>query len=176
MEISIEAASNQLAALGDLLRDVQEAALAKATERPMTEIATLFSVRHCDQFTVGWLASVLGVTHSAAVRIADRLSGEGLLQRTPQANRRFVGLVLTEAGVAEADRLLAIRRQVLTDLFAGLEPLLLAAQPLAAALLQRHTTSELVSYQRCRFCDEALCGETCPVDRACQRLPSNGAS
>src|SRR4051812_18697675 len=44
---------------------------------------------------VGRLADVLGLTHSGAVRLADQLEREGLVQRRPGADRRRVEIALT---------------------------------------------------------------------------------
>lgn len=160
---------NQLAALATTLNDSVEQALTAQFQRPMNDVATLLSVRHCNTFTVGWLSSVLGVTHSAAVRIADRLSAEGLLQRTEGPNKRYVGLVATEDGKKLADEIMAIRRQTLEQLLTGLDQELQAAAPLIQTVLTRATKDQLSAYQRCRYCDESMCGVCeglCPVENA----------
>lgn len=159
-------ALNQLAAFATTVNDKVKAALSERFERSQSEIETLISVRHCDTFTVGWLGEVLTLTHSAAVRITDRLERDGLVRRMPMNNRRFVGLVLTPAGVALADEILATRRDVLEHLCEGVDDgALEAAMPVFRSILGHNAGGMLASYQRCRLCDEAVCGASCPVQQ-----------
>ncbi len=159
-------ALNQAAAFALSVNDEVDAALSTRFDRSRSEIETLVSVRHCQTFTVGWLGEVLQLTHSAAVRITDRLERDGLVRRTPQANRRFVGLVLTPAGIEVADDILRARRDVLDHVFQGVDDKALdQAMPVFRRILGRNSGGRLSSYRRCRICDEAACGETCPVQQ-----------
>src|SRR3954469_11709363 len=58
---------------------------------------------------VGALAEVLGVSQPAAVKTADRLLADGLLERRPGPDRRTTALHLTAAGRRAAARVLADR-------------------------------------------------------------------
>ena len=160
-------ALNQIAAFALSISDELNAALLKRFNRPHSEIETLVSVRHCDTFTIGWLGEVLNLTHSAAVRIADRLERDELIRRTPQTNRRFVGLVLTPAGVELADEILSTRREVLERLFGDLDDMAVQrALPVFRRILSQNSGGQVTSYKRCRLCDEVMCGEVCPVQQA----------
>lgn len=159
-------ALNQVAAFAQSIGDELTAALSERFDRPLSEVETLVSVRHCDTFTVGWLADVLNLSHSAAVRIADRLERDGLIRRTPQTNRRFVGLVLTPAGVRLADEILSTRREVLERLFVDVsDNAVQRALPVLRRILGQDSGGQLASYRRCRLCDEARCGKDCPVQQ-----------
>lgn len=159
-------ALNQLAAFALSINDKLNTALSERFDRSHSQIETLVSVRHCDTFTVGWLGEVLDLTHSAAVRIADKLERDGLIRRTPQTNRRFVGLVLTPAGVALADEILNIRQDVLEDLLEDVgDKALENALPMIQGLLGQNSGGKLPSYRRCRLCDEVMCGKHCPVQQ-----------
>lgn len=159
-------ALNQLAAFALSIDDGVNTALSERFDRPHSEIETLVSVRHCDTFTVGWLGEVLNLTHSAAVRIADRLERDGLIRRTPQTNRRFVGLVLTPAGVVLADEMIETRQEVLQHIFEDVDDkLLLKTLPTVRRILGQNAGGKLTSYRRCRLCNEVMCGERCPVQQ-----------
>lgn len=159
-------ALNQLSAFALAVNDKLDATLSENFGRSHSEIETLVSVRHCDSFTVGWLGEVLGLTHSAAVRIVDRLESDGRIRRTPQTNRRFVGLVLTPAGVELADEILNTRQEVLEHLFEDVDDKALEkALPVFRGILGQTSDSKLTSYRRCRLCDEVMCGERCPVQQ-----------
>src|SRR5690242_6565649 len=55
------------------------------------------------------LAWVCGLSHSGAVRLADRLEADGLLQRRTGADGRSVALALTASGRRSAARIRAQR-------------------------------------------------------------------
>ncbi|MGI8594576.1 MAG: MarR family winged helix-turn-helix transcriptional regulator [Solirubrobacteraceae bacterium] len=113
------------------------------------------------------LAAVLGVSQPAAVKIVDRLAGDALLERRPGADRRALALRLTNAGRAQAVRILAGRAGELTGLLAvldaeereRLEPLL---EKLVASLAQELPGALAV----CRLCDREACSDSrggCPL-------------
>jgi len=141
-------------------------ALAVKFGRPESELTTLISVRQCEHFTVGWLSEVLRLTHSAAVRIADRLERDGLLQRITLPNRRYVGLMLTDAGVQLVSEIHKERRNILETHFSEIpDDLLERSMPVIERLLEAATTDELTAYQTCRQCEAGMCTDLCAVDR-----------
>src|SRR4051794_36370490 len=70
--------------------------------------------------TVDGLARVLGLTHSGAVRLTDRLERDGLVERRPGSDGRTRSLHVTASGAGAARRLQAGRFAALEDV---LEPL-----------------------------------------------------
>jgi len=116
------------------------------------------------------LRRVLGLTHSGAVRLVDRLAAAGLAERRPGADGRSVAVALTARGGRAAGRVRAAREHALADALAALDPderavLTALHEKLLAAL-----TSDRASARRlCRLCDVEACGHergTCPVTRA----------
>jgi DNA-binding MarR family transcriptional regulator len=119
--------------------------------------------------TVDRLARVLHLTHSGAVRLADRLERDRLIERRPGADNRSRALHVTPAGARAAATLRA-------DRFAALEHLL---APLSAdervsltGLLERLLTALGPDHEAaghiCRLCDADVCGhpDRCPVTLA----------
>jgi MarR family transcriptional repressor of emrRAB len=116
---------------------------------------------HLDAYpgdSVQQLADVLGVSHPAAVKLADRLGADGLLERRPGRDNRTLALHLTPKGraaaaqvlldrAAELDRILAVLDR---EERARLEPLL---EKLVGALAGDRDTALTV----CRLCDRSSC-------------------
>src|SRR5690349_1149489 len=71
--------------------------------------------------TVDGLARAVGLTHSGAVRLADRLEGEGLLERRPGPDGRTRALFLTPAGRRSASALQDGRFDALEDTLGALD-------------------------------------------------------
>lgn len=126
---------------------------------------------HVDAYagcSVQALADVLGVSQPAAVKLADRLGVDGLLERRPGPDGRTRALHLTTDGRRAAARILADRASELGAVLAvldadereRLEPLL---EKLVAGLADDRPRALTV----CRMCDrDACCGERagCPLE------------
>ncbi len=67
-----------------------------------------------DGGSVTQLSSVLGLTHSGAVRLVDRLADEGLVERVGAPDGRAVSVVLTRSGRGTAERILRARQESVT--------------------------------------------------------------
>jgi len=119
--------------------------------------------------TVDGLARVLRLTHSGAVRLADRLERDGLLERRPGSDGRTRALQLTSDGLAAAAGLQSRRFATLEDV---LEPLSAgdrtALTPLLEQLLAGLTTDRASARRTCRLCAPDVCGHParCPVTLA----------
>jgi DNA-binding MarR family transcriptional regulator len=134
-----------------------------------SEPAALVTLAHYPGQSVGDLARTLGLTHSGAVRLADRLESAGLAARTSPGPGRTLALHLTESGRAAARRVLARRQAAVEQLVRQLEPGEEAAlDRLAGRLLAAMTTDRASAFRLCRLCDEPLCAAAarCPVDEA----------
>jgi DNA-binding MarR family transcriptional regulator len=146
----------------------------EATEQPAdglagSEPAALVTLAHYPGQSVGTLGRTLGLTHSGAVRLADRLEAARLASRTSPGPGRTLALYLTGPGQAAAFRVLARRRAAVEQLVRGLEPDEVAALGrLAGRLLAAITTDRASAHRLCRLCDEPACeaGPGCPVDQA----------
>ena len=120
--------------------------------------------------TVDRLGQVLGLTHSGAVRLVDRLADAGLVERTPGADRRSRSVRLTAAGRRTAHRVSDRRIAYLTSLLADFS----TAETGALRELLGRVMSRVVQYKRggawiCRMCDLQACGRdagNCPAANA----------
>jgi MarR family transcriptional regulator, negative regulator of the multidrug operon emrRAB len=123
---------------------------------------------------VGRLAEVLGLTHSGAVRLADQLEDEGLVQRRPGLDRRRVEIALTPAGRRRAARARRARDRVIEDTVAGLDAGQVASlealldqlvRSRVAARMERRRAGDAGAWW-CRTCDFSACGResgSCPA-------------
>jgi MarR family transcriptional repressor of emrRAB len=146
----------------------------EATEQPGDGLAAsapaaLVTLAHYPGQSVRALARTLGLTHSGAVRLADRLEADGLVRRAPAGQGRTLALRLTEAGSRAARQVLARRREAVERVAGVLDPgeaELLCR--LASRLLTGLTTDRASAFRLCRLCDEPLCmrDDGCPVDQA----------
>jgi MarR family transcriptional repressor of emrRAB len=112
------------------------------------------------------LRRVLGISQPATVRTVNRLVADGLLERRPGPDRRTAALVLTAAGRAAAERVLAARSAALERF---LEPLDADERARLLPLLERLVASLAEdrggAVRVCRLCDrDACCGRApCPL-------------
>ena len=116
---------------------------------------------HLDAYpgeSVQGLARVLGVSQPAAVKIADRLVADGLLERRPGADRRTLALHLTAAGRTAAARVLSRRADELGELLSVLGPAeRKALEPLLEKLVAGLADDLPAALGVCRLCDRAAC-------------------
>jgi MarR family transcriptional regulator, negative regulator of the multidrug operon emrRAB len=114
------------------------------------------------------LADVLGVSQPAAVKIADRLAGDGLVERRIGADRRVRALRLTPKGRRAADDVLSQRAVALDELVSVLEPADRATlEPLLEKLVAALARDRPGALTVCRLCDRTTCcgGATgCPLE------------
>src|SRR4051812_26989829 len=110
------------------------------------------------------LRRVVGLTHSGAVRLVDRLSAAGLVERRVGADGRAVALQLTPEGRRAARRVLARREAAIES---ALTPLSARERADLARLHERllaHLTEGHEDRRRvCRLCDVDGCGRDCPT-------------
>lgn len=134
-----------------------------------SEPAALVTLVHYPGQSVGALARTLGLTHSGAVRLADRLVEAGWARRVSAGPGRTLALHLTQSGRLAASRVIARRQTFVEQLVDGLEPDQVAAlEQLAGGLLALLATDRASAHRLCRLCDEPLCERDarCPVDQA----------
>jgi len=127
------------------------------------------SLAHHPGQPVGAVGRTLGLTHSGAVRLSDRLEAAGLVRRTSVGPGRTLALHLTAAGQLAAEQALNRRRAVVDQLVRQLDPGEAAAlERLAGRLLAAITTDRDSARRLSRLCDEPLCTTDagCPVDHA----------
>jgi MarR family transcriptional regulator, negative regulator of the multidrug operon emrRAB len=118
----------------------------------------------------------LGLSHSAAVRLADRLARAGLVRREPGADGRSVSIRLTPEGAVLATEIRVAREAALEVVLAPLSPAERAElTALHEKLLAGITGGRADAGHICRLCDADACGHElgrCPVTIAADRAES----
>jgi DNA-binding MarR family transcriptional regulator len=138
--------------------------------RSATDAAALSAL---DQFLghppIERLAQVVGLSHSGAVRMVDRLEAEGLVRRGPGGDGRTTTVALTAAGRREAGRIASARADVLRDALRDLDA---GERDTLGALLGRVLVAMMrapgATRWACRRCDLVACGRAaghCPVEQ-----------
>jgi MarR family transcriptional repressor of emrRAB len=161
-------AANLLGALGVGLTDLQAAAMSGATGLDPSAVAALATLFDRPGLSIRQLSAVLGITHSGTVRLANRLTSQGLLERGRSADARQVPVALTPDGLRSAQAALRARRDVMRTLLDRLP----MAQRVSfvdalATVLGGLPDSGLDARHVCRFCEHACCrGFDCPVGTA----------
>ena len=146
--------------LHDELKSSVEARSGHAGEAP----AAITALGHQPGLSNDGLSRLLGLTHTGSVRLVDRLVADGLVERRPAAgDKRGVALHLTEIGEA-------LRREILADREAALEPLVARLSASEQKTLARLLGKLLTAVSRddthklriCRLCDSSACSD-CPI-------------
>jgi MarR family transcriptional repressor of emrRAB len=157
---------NVLGALGLALADRLADAAAPTGSASAAEALVTLHARSGDR-SIDAVARVCGLSHSGAVRLADRLEAAGLAERRHGADRRSTALHLTPAGHRAARRVLAERQlalQSVMNLLTDDQQRDLTA--LAESILIRLAGAGEPDRRLCRLCDLEACGRSrgeCPV-------------
>jgi DNA-binding MarR family transcriptional regulator len=159
--------ANLLGALALALTDAQMREMQAGSGLGASAVAALVTLGEPPALSVAALAAILGLTHSATVRLADDLGRRGLVLRGRGADRRAVGLHLTPEGAALRQRLISARAGVLEDALAAVPaPDRAAFERAVTQMLEALTTGRAAADHLCRLCDETACGgAACPVER-----------
>jgi len=152
--------------------------MAEAISRPTggsTSDAVALSALHhfLDRPSIGMLAEVLGLTHSGAVRLVDRLVVAGLVTREAGGDSRTAAVALTADGDELARAVSDARAAVIQDAFAVLSvedrhALDVLLSTVLTGLVREPGATRWI----CRLCDTAACGRPtgqCPVAREARR-------
>lgn len=149
-----------------------DSAAVSTDELPVSDATALSALLHfLDRPTVDRLRRVLGLTHSGAVRLVDRLARSGLVTREPGADARSRAVALTPRGEAAAANVSAARADVLDgalndlteDERATLHALL--GKVMGTIVRGREGDNAWI----CRLCDTRACGRPqglCPAATA----------
>jgi MarR family transcriptional regulator, negative regulator of the multidrug operon emrRAB len=106
---------------------------------------------------------ILKLSHPGTVRLIDRLTADGLVERFEADDKRAVSLYLTKRGKA-------LREEVLRGRLASIRPLLTrlskteqtALEALLHKMLSSMETTDLERCTLCRLCDKRVCTD-CPI-------------
>lgn len=156
---------NLLGALALAIDDQVAYAVCSKAAAGRSSSAALVHLSHSPPGGVEPLRRALGLSHSATVRLVDRLASSGLLDRVPASrDRRSVVLSLTSKGrelvtAMERERLDRLRRLLGTTLSAEQQELLTG---LVEAMLRKLANDEAALWRICRMCAFEACPD-CPV-------------
>ena len=97
--VDLDRPANVFGALALLVADQMADATAVAAGRADSAPAALAALLHfLDRPSVDLLRQVLGLTSSGTVRLLDRLTESGFVERAEGRDKRSTAIVLTEAG------------------------------------------------------------------------------
>jgi len=161
---------NMLGALAVGLADRIAAATEETLAESATTVAALVTIAQYPCSSIEQLRHALGLSHSATVRVVDRLAARGLVTRGAAERGPAVALVPTAPGTRLAAQVLGVRRRVLREVAGELPADLREA---LETLLDRLTVDPEAGHRICRLCDVA----TCPQDRCpvAERQRAQGA-
>jgi DNA-binding MarR family transcriptional regulator len=160
--------ANVLGALGLALADrLSEAAERAGGSSAAAALVTLYGTRA--GIRIDGMARVVGLSHSGAVRLVDRLEADGLVERRRGADQRSTTLYLTPAGRRSARQVLAHREAAMHSLLSLLtDDQQAELSDLAGRLLRELAAEPAAEGRLCRICDLEACGRSrgrCPVAR-----------
>ena len=154
-------------AVTDRIRAAAERGAAQGGSAP----AALISLAgYLDGSPIDAVRRPLALTHSATVRLVDRLVAAGLARRRGGPDRRSVSVELTPAGHTAAAEAVKARAAALEEALADLDPNERAELArLHAKVLGSLTHGRASAGHICRLCDSQACGHEegrCPVTQA----------
>lgn len=158
--------ANLLGALAVAISDAQLDAMTEVSGLSASDVATVLSLGTNPDSSISDMSGILNLTHSAAVRLADRLEGRGLIVRKRAVGHREVALRLTDKGRRLRTKIVGTRAAFLDDAVGQLSNSERAAFDRSVRTLLNHLTSSRKHADRlCRLCDEYVCPrEDCPVE------------
>jgi DNA-binding MarR family transcriptional regulator len=138
-----------------------------------SDSAALITLSERGPLTIEFLRRIVGLSHSATVRLVDRLAEQDLVERRQGPDRRSRSVALTARGRRRAAGVQRRRAEMLAAALAALDSrerrefARLAGQVLAGL-----TTSRSQARFTCRLCDHGACRDAggCPVDQAATAL------
>jgi len=160
--------ANLLGALAGEIADRLERDLKRHPNQTDSAAAALNVLGYYDGCTNARLSRALRLSHTATVRLVDKLEAGGLVKSEPGIDKRAVALHLTKAGRLRARAILTARCAALSgvvDLLPAREQEQLARllEKLLSALPENADHADHI----CRLCDDVACPpEDCPVHQA----------
>jgi MarR family transcriptional repressor of emrRAB len=172
--------ANLLGAVSLAVSDRVRAAVEPAAGHGGSAPAALVSLAgYLDGSPIDSIRGPLRLSHSATVRVVDRLVAAGLARRREGADRRSVAVELTPAGRSAAAAAALARAEVLEDALAALDPSERAELArLHEKVLATLTDGRAAAGNICRLCDSHACGHEagrCPVTRAADAAEERAA-
>lgn len=157
--------ANLLGALSLAITDRLLAELRDHSRQNDTSASALNVIGYAEGCTNGQLGAALQLSHSATVRLLDKLSEAGFVEVRPGLDKRAVAIFLTDAGRDRTRNVVQARNHALAALVDLLKPEQLAQlDGIAETLLEQITKAPVDALYICRLCDERACPQDrCPV-------------
>ena len=173
--------ANLLGAVSLAVTDRVRAAAERGAAQGGSAPAALISLAgYLDGSPIDAVRTPLALTHSATVRLVDRLVEAGLARRQEGPDRRSVAVELTPAGHTAAAEAVKARAEALEEALADLDPNERAELArLHAKVLGTLTHGRASAGQICRLCDSHACGHEegrCPVTQAADAAEQRAAA
>lgn len=176
--------ANLLGAFALIVADRTQDAMTSAGGEPLSPTAAtaLSAVHHfLDRPSLDLLRQVLGLTASGTVRLVDRLTELGYVERGDGVDGRSRSVTLTAHGRQAATRITDARASVLTDALQTLAPEQRAAfSDAMGTIMAGFVRGRGATKWICRACDTTACGRDegrCPTANAAfAKLAANGDS
>lgn len=159
-------AANWLGTLAVLIQDRVEARWQAELDLSPMSAAALVQVEQEAGCAIDLVATRIGLSHSATVRLIDKLVERDLVAKDrARDDQRAQSLKLTKSGKKLAGQLHQIRNQVTDELLGLVSPAEGQALGKAvAAILHRAVKTKQEGDTVCRVCDEGRCRpEICPI-------------
>lgn len=149
---------NKLAALALAVTD---ASLAPDDDLAPTAVAALITMSNSAPLSIGEIAGIVGLTHSATVRLVDRLEIQSLLRRQRRVGREVL-VEITPAGRRRAQALQERRLRETAGFLSGLdETERRSLEDLVDRMLRDHLARGHDRGRLCRMCSRSAC-DCCP--------------
>lgn len=175
---------NMLGALSLGVADAMREATEKVTGLTDAAPAAIVAIAETGPgISINDLRRMIGLTHSGAVRLVDRLVDAGYVERRAGRNDRSVGLKLTRRGAAMARKVRAARADAVGHAVASLDPADRVELARLADMLITSVTEQRLARRAageapaggalCRLCDFVACGRPeglCPAARTAAEL------
>lgn len=146
--------TNKMAALALAVTD---AMLSKTEDIAPTAVAALITIRDREPMSIGEIAGVVGLTHSAAVRLVDRLEKDWLVRRQRRVGREVM-VEITTRGRRRAQQLQENRMEAVGRFLTALDAEERAAlDGLINRIIARLSAEDLPVDQFCRMCRRGAC-------------------
>ncbi len=136
---------------------VTDATLSSDDDLAPTAVAALITAANNPPTSIGELAGIVGLTHSATVRLVDRLETDGLLHRQRRVGREVL-VEITSAGRRRADALQDLRLGESRRFLSGLSSEELGLlDRLLNRMLRDHAARGHDRRRLCRMCARTYC-------------------
>ena len=158
--------ANILGALAVLIQDRVESAWQSDLDLSPMAAAALVQIDGEPGCTIELVAGRIGLTHSATVRVIDKLAERGLVEKDrARKDARAQSLTLSKTGKRIAQQLHAARNRVTDDLLAGLDSAQRKALEAAISMILHRTVEPgREADVTCRVCDDRRCSpDICPI-------------